>query len=231
MNAKSPVLSVDANLPVVRPDASVPAAPAPSLQQELDNIAVAWRQEIESLPTREVTALEWESSGDEFSGEAYSDAGMTRSELFGADSDEVFEELRSYDNFFFHIPATRQEELRWAELAKGCFTCGRTQPECELIWAFDEEDWVDLHPGYMYTEAYLRNLCRPRPWICAFDTVVCMPRALCSSCYQRVENQCMVGVWNMDFMWPAFLQLLLPFADTEAAVRPQDPPFGGLAFC
>ena len=123
-----------------------------------------------------------------------------------------YKDLIEHDNLQFLTPDTLTKELSWAESAKGCLGCGKTQPDCELTWEVNGEA-LDYAQGLV--EHDLRFLCRPRRWICAFDTEACAPRVLCPSCYQLVRFECVQGVWDADFMCPYRLQMLLPFGDAE----------------
>lgn len=118
----------------------------------------------------------------------------------------LYMELIEHDHLEFLTPATQKEELDWARFAKGCHACGRTQSDSELIWGVDEEG---LAYAQQRTDNDLRILCRPRRWLCAFDTEAGTARVLCPSCYRLIDINCMEGVWNMDFMDPFHLQMIL----------------------
>lgn len=125
----------------------------------------------------------------------------------------TYKGLIEHDTLKFLTLDTLKDELNWAEFTKGCFACGRTQPDCELIWAINEELLADAQ---RFVERDLRVLCRPRRWMCAFDTEAGTPRVLCPSCYRLVQFDCIEGVWVFEFMEPnRHLQMLLPFADPE----------------
>jgi len=130
---------------------------------------------------------------------------------------DAYKELIEYDNLKFLTLATMEEELNWAGVAEGCFACGTTQPDCELTWEVDGEALADVQER---TDSDLRILCRPRRWICAFDTESGAARALCPSCYRLIQFDCIEGVWDAEFMNPAHRQMIMRFADTEAGAAP-----------
>lgn len=131
---------------------------------------------------------------------------------------ELIKELIEYDNLEFLTHATVEEERGWALVAEGCFACGRTQPDCEMVWEVDEEALAYARWG---TDGDPRVLIRPRRWFCAVDTEAGTPRALCPSCYRLIQFDRSEGVWDAEFMEPCrHLQMILPFADTEAGATP-----------
>lgn len=128
---------------------------------------------------------------------------------------EFVRDLIDYDNLEFLTHATVEEECGWALVAEGCFVCGRTQPDCEMLWEVDEEALITVSALLDSSQQFLT---RPRRWFCAVDTQSGLPRAMCPSCYRLVKHDCSEGIWNAEFMEPyRHLQMILPFTEAEAA--------------